>query len=59
MKVRIREEADGFWRVETKEWYDLFWQYENCFLDREGKTAYERAKEYAVRMKNLRVEEIK
>ena len=58
MRVRIKEEADGFWRVETKHWYQFHWQYEKDFGPYD-QFAYEKALAYAERMKNLRVEEIK
>jgi hypothetical protein len=66
MRVRIREEADGYWYVETKKWHKFYWEYEKCFSPYEGfdpnaenKFAYDKAKAYAEKLKTLRIEEIK
>ena len=56
MRIRIKEEANGRWIVESKKWWQFTWRWEETFYDQ---FAYEKAKAYAERMKNLRIEEIK
>lgn len=56
MRVRIYLTAHKSWQVESKRWHNIFWQYEASFS---GDAAYERAKEYAQRLKNPNYEEIR
>ena len=55
MKVRLRLDPNQHWYVESKRWYEFNWQHENLFA---GDEAYERAKDYALRLKYQATEEI-
>jgi hypothetical protein len=55
MRVRLRLTPRKCWVVETKYWYEFNWRFEELFV---GDNAYERAKDYAVLLKNPQVEEI-
>ena len=58
MKVRLRRDADGDWKVESKSWFDFLcgWKYETCCA---GTDAYDRAYAYAMALKYPVIEEIK
>ena len=55
MRVRIRFDADEYWVVESKPWYNFFWKIEKSFM---GDNAYERANFYARALKHPHTEEI-
>jgi hypothetical protein len=55
MRVRLRLHPRKYWVVESMFWYDLSWNYEQCF---HGDDAYERAHEYGRLLKNNYTEEI-
>jgi hypothetical protein len=59
MRVRIREEVDGSWTVETKTWNPLYWEFQRNFGSYGELSGYELAKAYAKKLKTLRIEEIK
>ena len=59
MKIRVKEEVDGSWTVQTKKWNQFDWEYKRNFNSYAGLSGYELAKAYAEKMKNLRIEEIK
>jgi hypothetical protein len=44
MRVRIRQDVDGMWIVESKKWYEFEWHCHKCVL---GDNAEKRALEYA------------
>jgi hypothetical protein len=57
MRVRLRRDADGDWRVESKSWFDFLcgWKYETYCA---GTDAYDRAYSYAMALKYPVIEEI-
>jgi hypothetical protein len=55
MRVRLRFSPKQYWVVESKYWYGFNWQYEDLFW---GDNAYERAKDFALKLKNPQIEEI-
>jgi len=59
MKLRIREHVDGSWQLERKEWWQLEWRHVHLFHVISNDNAYNRAKEYAMKIKDLRIEVIK
>lgn len=54
MRVRVRLHPKQYWVVETKSWF-FDWEYAELFM---GDNAYERAKDYALRLKHPQIEEI-
>jgi hypothetical protein len=47
MKVRVKNDARGYWCVEKKEWHDFSWVYVESF---HYDNAKERALEYAKKL---------
>jgi hypothetical protein len=58
MRVRLRQGPDKDWIVESKRWYNIFWQYERGFYESVD-SAYERAVKYAHLLKHAKIEEVK
>jgi hypothetical protein len=56
MKVRVKNDARGFWCVEKKEWFDFSWVYVESFHFDNSK---ERALEYAKKLINPEIIEVK
>lgn len=48
MRVRIRQSPRGYWVVESKEWWQFSWTFEESF---HGDASYDRAYEYARKVK--------
>ena len=55
MRVRLRFNPHEYWTVESKLWYQFFWQFESSF---HGDDCYERAHLFARALKHGQTEEI-
>jgi hypothetical protein len=55
MRVRLILNPHEDWLVESKRWYNIYWQYEALFS---GDDAYRRARHYAVRLKHPQTEDV-
>jgi len=57
MRVRLHLTPLEDWLVESKRWYNIYWQYEKTFYVYDG-DAYKRARHYAVLLKHPQTEEV-